>query len=172
VAGQTYRIDLGVTGTFGRFSYTLTSDPYLPEIAILTLLVGGTPDVDNPELLGLLSQQEAQARLMQTLAAQLIASPVSSRVGSVVQRTLPLVDTVQITPFLESNQALRQLNPTARVTLGKQISNRVYLTYSRTLTTQDEILVIEYDQNDRISWVLSRNEDRTLALDVRIRFVF
>jgi hypothetical protein len=89
-----------------------------------------------------------------------------------VQRTLPgLVDTVQITPLLEGSDALR-FNATARVTLGKRISDRVYLTYSRTLATQDEILVLEYDQNDRISWVLSRNEDRTLALDFRIRFVF
>ena len=29
----------------------------------------------------------------------------------------------------------------------------------------------EYDQNDRVSWVLSRNEDRTLALDFRIRYL-
>jgi hypothetical protein len=172
VAGQTYRIDLRFWGTIGRINYTLTSDPYLPEVAILTLLVGGTPNVDMAEQLALLSPQESNARLVQTLAAQLLASPVSSRVGSVVQRTLPgLVDTVQITPLLESSDALR-FNATARVTLGKRISNRVYLTYSRTLATQDEILVLEYDQNDRVSWVLSRNEDRTLALDFRIRFVF
>ena len=173
VAGQTYRIDARAWGTFGQFNYSLTSDPYLPEVTILTLLVGGTADVDMAEQRALLSPQEEQARLFQSFAAQLLAAPISSRVGSVVQRALPgLVDTVQLTPLLpESGDALR-FNATARVTLGKRISNRVYLTYSRTLATQDEILVLEYDQNDRVSWVLSRNEDRTLALDFRIRFVF
>ena len=170
--GQTYRIDLRVSGRMDALDISMTSDPDLPRIDILTLLLGGTPDLDTAELRGVLSPQESQARLMQNLAAQLIASPVSSRVGSVVRRTLPIVDTVQITPLLESNDALRQLNPTARVTLGTRISNRVYLTYSRTLTTEDDILLIEYDQNDRVSWVLSRNEDRTFALDFRIRFVF
>jgi hypothetical protein len=50
----------------------------------------------------------------------------------------------------------------------------VFLTYSRTLGTsalRDEIILLEYDQNDRVSWVLSRNEDRTLALDFRIRYL-
>jgi hypothetical protein len=48
------------------------------------------------------------------------------------------------------------------------------VTYSRALNTatEYEVILIEYDQNDRLSWVLSRNEDRTFALDFRIRYVF
>ena len=50
----------------------------------------------------------------------------------------------------------------------------MYLTYSRSIasTTQDQIILIEFDQSDRMSWILSRNEDRTYALDVRVRHVF
>ena len=50
----------------------------------------------------------------------------------------------------------------------------MYLTYSRSIasTTQDQIILIEFDQSDRMSWILSRNEDRTYALDVRLRHVF
>jgi hypothetical protein len=50
----------------------------------------------------------------------------------------------------------------------------VYLTYSRSLTstTRDQIILLEFDQSDRLSWILSRNEDRTYALDVRVRHVF
>jgi hypothetical protein len=50
----------------------------------------------------------------------------------------------------------------------------VFLTYSRTLGTSaavDEVILLEYDQNDRVSWILSRNENRTFALDFRIRYV-
>jgi hypothetical protein len=71
---------------------------------------------------------------------------------------------------------LQQLSPTARITLGKRISDRIYLTYSRTLsntpTLQNEIILIEFDQNNQISWILSRNEDRSYALDFRIKHVF
>jgi hypothetical protein len=81
---------------------------------------------------------------------------------------------VQITPLLASEVAFQQLNPSARITLGKRVSPRVFLTYSRTLgnsATEDEVILLEYDQNDRVSWVLSRNENRTFALDFRIRYV-
>jgi hypothetical protein len=49
----------------------------------------------------------------------------------------------------------------------------VFLTYSRALNARAyELILLEYDQNDRLSWVVSRNEDRTFALDFRIRYVF
>ncbi len=54
------------------------------------------------------------------------------------------------------------------------MSERLFLTYSRSLSssTSDQILLLEYDQTDRFSWVLSRNEDRTYALDIRVRRTF
>ena len=61
------------------------------------------------------------------------------------------------------------------MTVGTRISSRVYLTYSRSFdnTSLDfDILLLEYAQNDRMSWVLSRNEDGTFALDVRVRYRF
>ena len=66
------------------------------------------------------------------------------------------------------------MNPSARVTIGKRISDRVYLTYARSLSssTRDEIILLEYDQTERLAWVLSQNEDRTYALEVRKRHAF
>ena len=66
-----------------------------------------------------------------------------------------------------------QLHEKARY-IGKRLSDRVYLTYSRSLSssTRDQIILLEYDQTDRFSWILSRNEDQTYALDVRVRHVF
>ena len=60
------------------------------------------------------------------------------------------------------------------MTIGKRISDRVYLTYARSLSssTRDEIILLEYDQTDRLAWVLSQNEDRTYALEVRKRHHF
>ena len=103
------------------------------------------------------------------------SSSISSRIGSVVQRTIPF-DTFSLVPVLGSEATLQALTPGARLTLGKRISERVFLTYSRGLglsaTRQYDVILLEYEQSDRVSWVLSRNEDRTFALDFRIRHVF
>ena len=66
------------------------------------------------------------------------------------------------------------MNPTARVTIGKRLSDRVYLTYARSLSssTRDEIILLEYDQSETLGWVLSQNEDGTYALEVRKRVAF
>jgi hypothetical protein len=66
------------------------------------------------------------------------------------------------------------LNPSARVTIGKRISNRIFLTYARSLSsvTNDQIILLEFDESESLSWVLSQNEDRTYALEVRKRLAF
>ena len=71
-------------------------------------------------------------------------------------------------------QSTNRLNPSARVTIGKRISDRVYLTFSRSLSTaySDQILLLEFDESNRLSWILSRNEDSTYALEVRVRHIF
>ena len=171
-AGQTYDVTVRITGTFAELTPTISSDPWLPTSDVLTLLLGGSPTLGTAEQRALESADETQARMMQTAGAVLLASPVSDRLSSVVQEVLPL-ETVQVTPVLGNEASLQQLDPGARIVLGKQISSRVYLTYSRVLnSTQDEIFLLEYDQNDRVSWVLSRNENQTFALDFRIRYVF
>ena len=46
---------------------------------------------------------------------------------------------------------------------------------SRSLGTigNDQIVLLEIDGSDRVSWILSRNEDsQTYALEVRVRHVF
>ena len=86
------------------------------------------------------------------------------------------VDTVIITPSLSdpSSQQSSRLNPTARLTIGKRISERLFLTYSRAVatSTRDQVILLEYDQTDRLAWIVSQNEDRTYALDFRVRHGF
>ena len=172
VSGQTFTVSVGISGTFDRISFTTSSDPWLPESDVISLLFGGTPALGTAEERSLRSSQELQQQMLQTAGAALLASPITSRVGAAVERT-GAFDTVQITPVLSSEEAFQQLNPTARVTFGKRISPRVFLTYSRTIGgLEEEIILLEYDQSDRVSWVFSRNEDRTFALDFRIRYVF
>jgi autotransporter translocation and assembly factor TamB len=115
-----------------------------------------------------------QQQLLQGAATRVLTGSLSSQVGRVVEETFG-VDTFQLTPSLvDPNAQSSRLDPAARLTIGKRLSERVYLTYARSLSssTGDQIILLEYDQTDRFAWILSRNEDRTYALDVRVRRAF
>ena len=172
VPGETYRLTVRAAGTFERLTTEFASDPPLPEIEVLGLLFADLNPGDLPEgrAYGAITPQQ---QLLQERAARALTGQISSEVGRVVEQTFG-VDTFQLTPSVTDYQQSSGFEPGARLTIGKRLSNRVYLTYSRNLTsaTQDQIILLEYDQSDRLSWILSRNEDRTFALDVRVRHVF
>ncbi len=180
VPGQTYHVTVAFAGTSEQIRPTITSDPWLPTADVLALLLSdvrrGTQDT-APELRAL-NPNQAEADILTARATQAIAGPLSSEVGRVVEQTLG-VDNFQVTPsFVDPNQLNQQtarLNPTARVTIGKRISERIYLTFSRSVNTSvnDQLILIEYDESERMAWVLSRNEDsQTYALEFRVRHVF
>jgi hypothetical protein len=175
---QTYRVIVGLAGTSEQLRPSISSDPPLPTAEVLALLFSDVRRDANqaPELRALQSPNQAQADILTARATQALTTPISAEVGKVVEQTFG-VNTFQLTPsFVDpySTQTGR-INPTARLTIGKRISDKVYLTFSRSLntTTNDQIILLEIDQSDRVSWVLSRNEDQqTYALEFRVRRVF
>src|SRR4029079_10689008 len=180
VPGQTYQVTVRAVGTVNRLQPELSSDPPLPAADVLALLFSDVRRTNGPgDVEGLAlrpeNRSELEYGLIRTRATQLIAGPVSSEVGRIVEQTFG-VDTFQLTPsFIDPyRQSTRGLNPSARVTIGKRISERAYLTFSRNLSSSsnDQILLLEYDESDRLSWILSRNEDATYAIEVRVRHAF
>ncbi len=177
VPGQTYRVTLGLTGPLDRLQPpTLESDPPLQQFEIVGLLLGDVRDPRQAEIRSLRAPEASQQSLLvQGIGTGLLNNPVLAGVGGVVERSLG-VDTFEITPSLDDPAARQStaLAPTARVLIGKRISDRAHLTFSRAVSgsNQDLIVVFEYDATDRLSWVLSQNEDRTYALDVRVRHAF
>jgi translocation and assembly module TamB len=176
VPGQTYRVTLRMAGTTERLQPEFTSDPPLAPIDILSLLFSDTAPSGDTELAPLRQPNQREQDLVATRATRAITGALSDEVGKVVEQTFR-VDTFQITPLLVDpyQQSSRlNVNPAARVTIGKRISDRVYLTYARSLSSsaRDEIILLEFDQTDRLAWVLSQNEDRTYALEVRKRHTF
>ena len=173
VPQQTFRVTLGVTGTPRSFSLALGSDPPLPEVDIIALLFGTTTDVSNAELRALSPSgaTEAEEALLRAAGARLIAGSLSAPVRRVVEETFRL-DTAQITPTIGTEND--PLTPSARLILGKRLSPRAYLTFSRALgaAARDQIIVLEYDQNDRVGFVLTQTGDRTFAIDFRVRHSF
>ncbi len=171
VQSQTFNVDIRVSGTLSKLTPSFSSDPWLPDFQLISLLLGESPDIGNAEISNQRSRQDLQMQALRSATATLLTSAISSRVVGVVQN--PLIDTVQLTPVLGREASLQQLSPTGRLTLTKAISSQVFLTYARTFRADEqEVIRIEYDQSDRLTWVLTRNEDRTFSLDVRIRRVF
>jgi autotransporter translocation and assembly factor TamB len=180
VPGQTYRVTVAFAGTSEQLRPTLNSDPPLPTSDVLALLFSDAqrngPQSVAPELRALKNTNQTQTDIITTRATQAITGGLSSEVGKVVEQTFG-VDTFQLTPsFIDPySQQTSRLNPTARLTIGKRISDRVYLTFSRSLGTSinDQIVLLEYEESDRLAWILSRNEDtQTYALEFRVRHVF
>ena len=172
VPSQTYRITIALNGTYPRpMTVSLNSDPPLPQVDILSLMFGQATNVENAELRSLQAGAATQSeqQLLQALGARLLTGAISAPVGRAVEQTLG-IDTVQITPMLGTGEN-DPLTPSARLIIGKRISNRAYITFARALGTasRDQILVLEYDQSDRLGWILTQNGDRTFALDFRVR---
>ena len=90
----------------------------------------------DAELRALQRPEMAQQQLVQSTAARMLVSPISDEVGRVFERTFGL-DTFQITPLVvDPYQQSSRFSPSARVTLGKRISDRVYVTYSAASPTR------------------------------------
>ncbi len=175
VPGQTYVVNVQLAGTVDRMEPQLTSDPPLSRVELLSLLFGGDTaraEAHDAEL-RTLQREESQRNLATSRLQQAAVGVVAAPFTRAVEQAFGL-DTFQITPSV-GYDPYQRLNPTARLTVGKRISNKVYLTFSRSLNTPgggDQVILLEYDQSDRLSWIFSRNEDGTYALDVRVRHVF
>jgi hypothetical protein len=175
VPSQTYRVTLSASGTMQRLRPVFSSDPPLPQVDVASLLLGDLATGEDRDLREFSRRDRTERELVQARVARMLVSPISGQIGEVVEQTFG-VDTFQLTPLvsdpLQGGESSR-FNPSARLTIGKRISNRAYLTFSRSISsTSDQIILLEYDQTDRVSWILTRNEDDSYALDIRVRKEF
>jgi hypothetical protein len=96
---------------------------------------------------------------------------ITGSVSRAVEQTFG-IDSVAIVTGLGS--AVDPLTPTARLVLGKRLSDRAYLTYSKALTSTtngDQVVVLEYDHSDRLGWILTQTGN-TYAIEFRVRRTF
>jgi hypothetical protein len=152
----------------------LNSDPPLPMVTIISLLFGQATDLANPELQALRPEAATQSeeQLLRAGLLRVLAGGITGSVSRAVEQTLGVTN-VQISPSL--GRDTDPLTPTARLIVGTRLSERAYLTYSRSLGTtggNEQIIVLEYDQSDRLGWVLTQNGANTFAIDFRVRRTF
>jgi len=115
---------------------------------------------------------QSETEVLRALTARLLTSPFSTPVSQALERVLGGGTSVVITPSIGTEAD--PLATSTRVVIWRRLSNRVYLTFSRSLgnSTNQQILVLEYDQSDRVGWIITQNGDQTFAIDFRVRHVF
>ncbi len=172
---SSFRITLKVNGTLERVYPTLTSDPPLDAVGILSLLAGADPNTVLS--FDAASRSAAQTQLAATGAATLAAGRLSEEVGLErgAERLLGL-NRFSIDPGLnrfsaDPSASRANLSTTARLTVGKRLTPDVSVLYSVDLGGAAERLVsVEYTLSDRFSLLMTRApEPAGFGFDLRLR---
>jgi outer membrane protein assembly factor BamA/autotransporter translocation and assembly factor TamB len=154
-----YNVTIAATGTPDDTQTTLTSDPTLPEPDILALLVTG-------RTLDEMRGEEFEVARNQVL------SYLGGRVGTKLGRTLQHatgLSTVKIEPNLIASEA----DPSARLTLGQDLTPDLSLVYSTDLVnSSNHIWMTEYDVTRQFVTRGVRQSDGSFRFDFRhdVRF--
>jgi outer membrane protein assembly complex protein YaeT len=155
-----YDVHIAVTGTPGKTETSWTSEPPLSEPDIMALVMTGRT-VD--EMRG----EESEVARVQALSY--LTGRVGSKFGRGLQRATGISE-VRIEPVLIANET----DPTARLTVGQNVTNQVKLIYSTNLTdSNDQIWVAEYDVTRRFQLRgVREREDDSYRADFRhdVRF--
>jgi outer membrane protein insertion porin family len=156
---DTYEITIAVTGTPDDTETTLTSIPTLPEPDIMAMLATG-------RTLDEMRGEEYEVARQQVLSY--LAGRVGSGIGRGLQQATGLSE-VRLEPTLIANET----DPSARLTVGQELTDDLKLVYSTNLTdSNDQIWVAEYDLTRRFQTRGIRQEDSSYRFDFRhdVRF--
>jgi translocation and assembly module TamB len=156
-----YRLTVGFSGTLAKLETTLRSDPELPEVDIVSLILTGTVAGDR-------STAAVATQSGLGLAQSILSASLSEQIEKGTRRLFGL-SRFSIDPLIVG----RGDDPTARVTLGQRLTKNLTVTYSQNLTSSssglDRIVLVEYRISNRFSVVGYRNERSELGFDVRVR---
>lgn len=159
-----YRIFLEFHGTMERMYPELSSDPDVSSLDIINLLAVGKIR-DNP----FPSESEAlQERLLGLGLSGFLTKQITGELERRAE-TIFGIDRFRIDPFLLD----RGNNPTARVTVGEQLTDSLSVVYSSNLSRDDQqVLVFEYRLSPSMLLVATREEDGSYALDIHLQHRF
>jgi outer membrane protein assembly factor BamA/autotransporter translocation and assembly factor TamB len=154
-----YDITIDATGTPDDTKTTLTSTPSLPEPDIMALLVTGRT---------LDEMRGDEFDVAKTQVLSYLGGRVGSQLGRGLQRATGL-STVRVEPNLIANEA----DPSARLTVGQDLTDDLSLVYSTDLVnSSDHIWIAEYDVSRQFSTRAVRQSDDSYRFDFRhdVRF--
>lgn len=160
---RSYNVVLRTQGTLDHVTPTLTSDPPLSTVAILSLLAGA----DESEV-ERTSQLRDRSELAATGAATLAAGRLSEQFGLERRASRLGLSRFSIDPTVGVRGEYR--NSTVRLTAGKRLTPDLSVVFSQELRGSDEhLLSLEYSLSDKLSLLLTRAAPGGLGFDLRLR---
>ncbi|HSM14119.1 MAG TPA: translocation/assembly module TamB domain-containing protein, partial [Thermoanaerobaculia bacterium] len=153
-----YDVTLNLSGPLERLNTTFSSDPPLPDLDIVSLIATGSTSRSST-----FSEVAAAPGTTEALSAEALlygqaASLLTERVGRLFG-----LDQVRVQP-LTSGDTISE----ARVTVGKRLSSKLYVTYSvDPSSTAQQILQVEWRIDRHLVLVLTQNGNDSYAVDAR-----
>ena len=80
------------------------------------------------------------------------------------------LDPAQVRSSIEHLSHLRRF--AAIDVLADPAPDGIVVRVELTSEQRDQLILLEFTQSDRLSWIVSQNEDDTYAIDVRVRHIF
>jgi translocation and assembly module TamB len=156
-----YEITINFNGPFDKLRTRYISDPPLPPVDVINLLAFGKPTEQQ-------TGATTTARPPQLGAASILAQALSSTVSSRAEKLFGITR-LQIDPLLGGSGR----NPTARLGIQQRVSKDLTFTFATGISsTQQELIQIEYQINKRFSVTALRDENGSMAFDVKFKKVF
>lgn len=167
---RSYTVTLRLNGTLDRVTPTLTSDPPLDTLAVLSLLAGAPESVVTDSAF-LSSTERVQQNLAVAGAAALVsrAAPLTRDVQQGAERVAERIglSRFSIDPSLARGS---NTNPTARLTVGKRLSRDVDFYYSMDLkNSQEQLYSLEYTVSRRLSILFTKADPQGAGVDLRLK---
>jgi hypothetical protein len=159
-----HTVTIDVRGPIEQINVAFRSEPPLPTASIIALL--GTGGLQTEEELFRGADGQAQYG---ALAAYGAGALLTRSLGEELEaRTSRLFgfERFSIDPFLVSGR-----EPGARITLGKQLTPHLVVTYATDLGSylQGQVVTVEYRLTDWLTAIGTREDDGTMAVDFKLR---
>lgn len=158
---QGYQITVDLVGELSDFeslNATVRSNPSLPQADVVSLITTGNLANTGTGIPTL--AQTGINTAAEILADTLINDPLRKATDKLFG-----LNRFEIDPILSGTR----LNPTARLTVGRQINRNLLITYSTNLSEdQQQVLALEYRVSNRLSFV-AQYEQRSLSNVTRNR---
>ncbi len=156
-----YQIFVNLSGPLNdteRLVATVRSSPALPSTDVVSLITTGS-------LANTAGGIPALAQTGLNTAAEILTDSIINNPARKATDKLFGLNVFEIDPIISG----QQLNPSARLTVGRQINNNLKVTYSTNLSQdQNQVIALEYRVSNKLS-VVAQYEQRSLSNVTRNR---
>lgn len=152
-----YRVSIILEGSFSKVRARFVSVPSLSSVDVVRLISTG--------MLPSVTDRSASETYRPDETAGLLGQVLSETVGRRLKRVVG-IDTFALSAYSADPSAAAK----AQVTLGKQVSRDLFVTYTRSMNSENEDLIyMEYRISPNLMIIGTRDEDGYVGVDFRFK---